>query len=144
MADGQMRVPRATTSQVFILLNTHGTVHPDPDATPRTRRTGQPHLQDPYPERVTDPGNHDETRRATADDLDAAVDRTTQHIAATLDGHMTRHGLSTRDVARAAGVSVGTVHAVRTGSTRVETRVLARLEAALGVSLWPVSQPNRD
>lgn len=74
-------------------------------------------------------------------DLDAAVDHAVHHVATTLDAHMTQHGLSTRDVAAAAGVSVGTVHAVRTGNTRLEARVLARLESALDLTLWPTDAP---
>ncbi|CCI51678.1 helix-turn-helix domain-containing protein [Nostocoides jenkinsii] len=72
-----------------------------------------------------------------AEALDAAVTRAVQHVAATLDAHMEAHGLSVRDVARACGISVGTVQAVRTGKTRLEARVLARLETGLGTTLWP-------
>ena len=50
---------------------------------------------------------------------------------------MTARNLTVRDVAIAAGISVGTVHGVRHGTTRLEARVLARLETALGAELWP-------
>lgn len=84
-----------------------------------------------------------QTRRRPrpAADLDAAVDHAVNLVATTLDAHMTEEGLTTRDVAAAAGVSVGTVHAVRTGNTRLEARVLARLEAALDLTLWPPHAP---
>jgi len=72
-----------------------------------------------------------------AEALAAAVTRALHHVAATLDAHMTYQHLSVRDVARACAISVGTVQAVRTCATRVETRVLARLEAGLGIALWP-------
>lgn len=69
--------------------------------------------------------------------MDAVVANVVTYVAHALDAHMTTHGLSTRDVARAAGVSVGTVHAVRAGTTRIEASTVARLEAALSIALWP-------
>jgi hypothetical protein len=75
-----------------------------------------------------------------ADDLDRAVETAVAHVAAALRAHMDEHGLGVRQVAKAAGLSPGTVVAVRDGTTRVEARVLARLETALGTSLWP-AQP---
>ncbi len=72
-----------------------------------------------------------------AEALDAAVTRAVRHVATALDAHMAAHAMSVRDVARACGISVGTVQAVRTGKTRLEARVLARLETGLGAALWP-------
>lgn len=85
--------------------------------------------------------DHERERPAADLDLDAAVDRAITHVARTLDLFMAERGLSTRDVAGMAGVSVGTVHAVRNGTTRLEARVLARLEAALDLTLWPPHAP---
>jgi len=73
----------------------------------------------------------------TQADLDRAVTAAVQHVAQALDQHMTARNLTVRDVAIAAGISVGTVHGVRHGTTRLEARVLARLETALGAELWP-------
>ncbi len=99
------------------------------------RRTGQAVHADPYADRMD--ARDDGPAGPDADALDAAVTRAVQHVAASLDAHMAAHGLSVRDVARACGISVGTVQAVRTGTTRLEARVLARLETGLGTALWP-------
>ncbi len=74
--------------------------------------------------------------------LDAAVDAAVAHVATALATHMRGNGLGVRQVAAAAGLSPGTIVAVRDGTTRVEARVLARLEAALGTPLWPRDLPR--
>lgn len=102
---------------------------------PGDRRTGRAVLPDPYAGDMNE--RPDAPAQPDAEALDAAVTRALQHVAATLDAHMEAHGLSVRDVARACGISVGTVQAVRTGKTRLEARVLARLETGLGTTLWP-------
>lgn len=63
--------------------------------------------------------------------------RAVDAVAAALSEHMEQQGLTVRDVADLTGVSVGTVHAVRHGTTRLEVRVLALLETGLDTPLWP-------
>jgi len=74
----------------------------------------------------------------TAAELDAATDTARAAFAHALTDHMSAHNLGVREVARAAGISPGTIVGIREGRTLPEGRVIARLEAALRTRLWPV------
>lgn len=61
-----------------------------------------------------------------------------QHVAVRLTQELDRLALGHRELARRAGVSHATIGRAVDGQAYLDMPVLAALEAALGVGLWPV------
>lgn len=60
-----------------------------------------------------------------------------QHVAATVGAALRERGWSINELARRSGVNRQAIANLLAGATWAELRTIARLEASLGVALWP-------
>lgn len=68
---------------------------------------------------------------------DDPVAERAQALARNLHDALGKSGMSMRQVAEAAGLSVGTVSHLVNGNSWADTRTVLTLEQVLGRSLWP-------